>query len=229
MACGFADRVNWASAPFESRSGLLDLSLALARCGRAAEAARYLEKFRTFYVGEATGVLETTKSQVAALIAVADSTSRTVGIKALQRVQESWGRSGFVWRELEALDDLCRVAPSETHLEAFRLLSSQLLSGSVAAEPARDRPSDDWAAALRSLTPAEKRVMQEAIAGKTTRQIADDLGRSYKTVRNTLSLLYSKFDTHDKSGLLARVLNSEELREAFGRTTGTGLVYGSLS
>ena len=42
------------------------------------------------------------------------------------------------------------------------------------------------------LTPRERRIVRRILAGRTNRAIADDLGVSYQSVRNALTVIYEK-------------------------------------
>lgn len=56
------------------------------------------------------------------------------------------------------------------------------------------------------LTPAEQEVASRFAAGRSTKEIAAELGVSPNTVRTQLSHLYSKLDVHDKAQLAQRLM-----------------------
>lgn len=59
---------------------------------------------------------------------------------------------------------------------------------------------------LVKLTPAEQQVANRFAVGKSSKQIANELGVSPNTVRSQLSNLYSKLNVHDKAQLAQRLM-----------------------
>jgi DNA-binding CsgD family transcriptional regulator len=65
------------------------------------------------------------------------------------------------------------------------------------------RPRTDHRTGLSALSPRERDVADEVVAGKTNREIATSLFLSEKTVENHLSRIYSKLDVHSRAALAA--------------------------
>jgi DNA-binding CsgD family transcriptional regulator len=55
------------------------------------------------------------------------------------------------------------------------------------------------------LTPAERSVLAELCAGRTLREVAENLTLSYETVRTHVKHLHSKTQTHSLVALVASV------------------------
>ena len=55
---------------------------------------------------------------------------------------------------------------------------------------------------LNRLTPAERRVLKLIAEGQTTKEIADELGLSPRTVKNHRTNLCAKLDVHGVHGLV---------------------------
>ena len=68
--------------------------------------------------------------------------------------------------------------------------------------------SADVIASVFSLTPAEARLTQALVCGKSLEQAAFSLGISLHTVRSSLKNIFSKTDTHRQAELVYRVLLS---------------------
>jgi DNA-binding CsgD family transcriptional regulator len=73
------------------------------------------------------------------------------------------------------------------------------------------RPRRDWTSGIEALTASELRIVQLAHAGRTNRQIAQELYLSIKTVEGHLARAYGKLDVTSR-GELERVLEPEKSR-----------------
>ena len=58
------------------------------------------------------------------------------------------------------------------------------------------------------LTPSERRLLKELIAGQTLHEAADNLGITRVTARNRLAHIMAKTNTHRQSELLQLMLRS---------------------
>jgi DNA-binding NarL/FixJ family response regulator len=103
---------------------------------------------------------------------------------------------------LEAIE---RVHRGETWLN--RTLMSSLLDALPGATPNRPRRSDDPASLIDSLTPKEREVVRAVVAhrGAKSLVVADALGMSENTLRNHLTVIYSKLRVKGKVDLYAFV------------------------
>lgn len=73
------------------------------------------------------------------------------------------------------------------------------------------RPRTDWTRGIEALTPREVRIVRLAHAGRTNRQIAQELYLSIKTVEGHLGRAYDKLDIASRREL-DRVLEPEKSR-----------------
>jgi DNA-binding CsgD family transcriptional regulator len=73
------------------------------------------------------------------------------------------------------------------------------------------RPRRDWSVGVEALTPSELRIVRLARAGRTNRQIAQELYVSIKTVEGHLARAYGKLDIAGREGL-DRVLDPAKTR-----------------
>ncbi len=84
-------------------------------------------------------------------------------------------------------------------------MSDQFGAGTLAAHtPAKNRRLPRVGAAL---TPAELRVMQLAIGGHSTPEIAGSLGKSEKTIKTQLSSIYRKLGAANRAHAVAIYLD----------------------
>ena len=65
------------------------------------------------------------------------------------------------------------------------------------------RQNDRIAQAVAALTPAERRVLQQLLLGKSAKEIADELDRSVFTIRNQTKKIFAAFGVHTRASLLA--------------------------
>ncbi len=93
-----------------------------------------------------------------------------------------------------------------------------------------DRPQEAQSELLQrlfGLTPAEARVVERVVAGKSVAEIVEELGLSQYTVRQHLSVAFEKTGTKRQSQLVKRVLSTpiwvkaQEQREKFSQTRKT--------
>jgi two-component system, NarL family, response regulator DevR len=95
------------------------------------------------------------------------------------------GAAGYVLKQVggtDLLEDIRRVAQGQSLLDpALRERAVNVLATQSAEE-----------AALEQLTPQERRILDGIAAGKTNRQIAEELYLAEKTVKNYVSNLLSK-------------------------------------
>ncbi|MBV9094004.1 MAG: AAA family ATPase, partial [Streptosporangiaceae bacterium] len=100
-------------------------------------------------------------------------------------------------RRREAREELIKGADLAHHCGAIALVErahSELVAAGA-------RPRRRAFSGLESLTPSERRVAELAASEMTTRQIANVLTVSMKTVAGQLSAVYRKLDVHDRRAL----------------------------
>jgi DNA-binding NarL/FixJ family response regulator len=108
------------------------------------------------------------------------------------------GARGYVLKE-SAVNDIVSaiktVAAGRHYLSAG--ISSYLVSRNTRATAfAQQRPS------LNDLTPAERRILRLIAANKSSKQIADELGISHRTVENHRTNICQKLEIHGINALL---------------------------
>ena len=64
---------------------------------------------------------------------------------------------------------------------------------------------------LETLSATEKKIVRLIVEGKSTREIAEDLGYAKQTVRNYLCEIYSKMGVKHRTALVILMLKREPL------------------
>lgn len=68
------------------------------------------------------------------------------------------------------------------------------------------RTENVWLHERYGLTPAETRLAQALVAGRSLREYADQAHLTIETVRSTLKAVFHKTDTHNQAGLIRKLL-----------------------
>jgi DNA-binding CsgD family transcriptional regulator/PAS domain-containing protein len=104
-------------------------------------------------------------------------------------------------RPTQASDLLISIAPVGSD-EAFNVPGHQMLAVLFVLDPERRYEGDVEALQrLFGLTQVESEIMLRIARGQTPREAADELGRSYETVRSHLKTIYGKTGTRTQSAL----------------------------
>ncbi len=116
------------------------------------------------------------------------------------------GARGVVLKSQPAqdiLDAIEHVHAGEVWLDGS--LMSLLLGKLPGAPGVRAEPRDDASLRIKTLTPKEQQVIQALVArpGAKSLVVAEVLGMSEHTLRNHLTVIYSKLDVHGKLDLYA--------------------------
>ena len=77
----------------------------------------------------------------------------------------------------------------------------------LAAFLGQDRPKQPRAIREAGLTPAEAALLELVAEGLDNRAIAERLGKSVKTVRNQLSVIFSKLGVQSRSQAIVKTLS----------------------
>lgn len=85
----------------------------------------------------------------------------------------------------------------------------------LAAFLGRERPAQPQIIREAGLTAAETALLELVVEGLDNRAIAERLGKSIKTVRNQLSVVFSKLGVHSRSQAIVMTLSGGK-----GRTSG---------
>ena len=99
---------------------------------------------------------------------------------------------GFVFKDCPALDILACLR----NVAAGRRYFSPGCSDFLAARCADTLNLRRAKPGLERLTPAERRILKLVAGDKTSKEIADDLGRSLRTVQNHRTNICAKLDVH---------------------------------
>jgi len=81
--------------------------------------------------------------------------------------------------------------------------------GELAAFLGDDKPDPSSVMAQARLTPAETALLELVAQGLDNRTIAERLGKSAKTVRNQLSVIFSKLGVHTRSEAIVAILSGQ--------------------
>ncbi len=94
------------------------------------------------------------------------------------------------------------LLPDEPAWDAFH--------AELAAFLGEDKPNSSLAMPKAGLTPAETALLELIAQGLDNRTIAQRLGKSAKTVRNQLSVIFSKLGVHTRSEAIVAILSGQE-------------------
>ncbi len=109
-----------------------------------------------------------------------------------------YGIKGYLLKENaidEVVNSVKRVAANHTHISP--LLSEYLMS--IVNEPAEEERMPSW---MKELTKTEKKILQQIARQHTSREIAENLFVSIKTVENHRSNICRKLDLRGANSLL---------------------------
>lgn len=141
------------------------------------------------------------------------------------RVSAAWAEPRAAHARAVVTGDVEQLLEVSTEFASFDAVRAAAGAASDARRLARDRDNRDaerrangmlnrWSAerglsvpaprgAAVALTPREREVAELAASGRTSREVADELGISQRTVQNLLHRAYYKLDVHDRAGLAA--------------------------
>lgn len=212
MAARFADEVGHSEPGARSRIDHM-LGEAYAVTGRPAAAARISARLRDRGVRAGRPTLTGNASRIDALIAAAagDLDSAVSSARAAVAAHEQSLLRPELARSLAILGRIERRRKARAHsrdalrraVDLARAIGHQPLLASIEAELPR-------AVAARSdsgLTDAERRVAEQIIGGATSREAAEKLFISVRTVEAHLASIYRKLGVHSRSEL-RRTLSS---------------------
>ena len=95
-----------------------------------------------------------------------------------------------------------------TNSETSISVNENLCSLLIATSETQQTISQEVLIDLYKLTPAEARITQLLVKGKTTEEITDELGISQHTIKTQLRSVFQKTDTHRQSELIGQLLTS---------------------
>jgi len=103
------------------------------------------------------------------------------------------------------LGDMLVLARAASHVPSalLKALQREIPRSWIAVEAKRLEGKS--ASPLARVTPAERRVLEKICEGKTSPQIALELGRSPSTIRNQTISLFRTLGVHTRAGLVALV------------------------
>lgn len=210
QAVATADGIDWSTVNYLAARAPLELALVLARAGDVAAAKR----FKALYLAsrldvERPGVtalasehiLQIIERHVDAMIAGAEGAAGAE--RSLANVSVEWEGVQYTYRALEARHD------------ALDLMQRIGLPRSVMSENAIAGSTGQTFLSLR-----EDQVLRRAVYGSAQKEIADQLGFSERTVKNTLARLYELFKVRGHAELVSVVLRDEQLRARVLTTPG---------
>lgn len=134
--------------------------------------------------------------------------NRDDAIGTLQRVYDIYDVISYDWRAGRAALDLAKLTGnvmwSRRAQEKLAQYPRSWLTNSLSIPELK---SSSKSPELKKLTPAQRRVYDLLIVGKSTEVMAHELGISHFTVRNHIKVLFSVFKDNSRPGLLAQVRN----------------------
>ncbi len=131
--------------------------------------------------------------------------NRDEAVTTLQGVYEIYDAIGYDWRAGRAALDLARLTgnalwPRRAQQKLAHYPRSWLTNTLAIPELKATNESPE----LKKLTPAQRRVYDLLIIGKSTDEMASELGISHFTVRNHIKVLFSVFQVNSRPELLAK-------------------------
>jgi len=193
----------WSAADEESRVALTNFAIHAATT-MPAEARKAITLYRSSATrSNALNALDRDRRVKAFEATAAGRVNEALGDHAA--ALRSYGFAFDIWRELGydlraalvALD-LRRITGSTRYAKVVRAALERAPAAWFGA--ALRAPQDP----LQRLTPAERRVLAELLAGKSAKAIAESLARSPHTVINHTRKVFAAFDVRSRPRLLAR-------------------------
>jgi DNA-binding NarL/FixJ family response regulator len=134
-----------------------------------------------------------------ALAAIHDRQSEALA--AFRKALKIWSQLGYRYREAVTALLMHDVDGDEAHLS----IAARALVGAPRSwlREEIERKKSVASCGVRNLTPAERRVMLAICEGKTSREIAQDFGRSFHTIRNQTVKVYDVMQVRTRAALVA--------------------------
>ena len=200
------NETDWSHADTEARMALLEFACSAAQL-RPNSAAGALSK--ALSLGGKKDPLAAFESAVAQALAfeargriALTRKNRDDAEHDLHRAIELWESLGYHYRAARATLVLARAA-SHVPSALLKALQREIPRSWIAVEAKRLEGKS--ASPLARVTPAERRVLEKICEGKTSPQIALELGRSPSTIRNQTISLFRTLGVHTRAGLVALV------------------------
>ncbi len=208
------NRATWDSADNEGRMILLEAAMEATRLqAHDPKGARgYLETAsdalahysrttkRSASVAQEDRRLEAVAVHTEGLLVAARNDLRTA-THQLERASRLWRDLGYRMREAQAALDLFTTTSDERHLDAAESATRMIPDSWLRRD--LDALRHGAANRARHLTPAERRVMFAICEGKTSKQIAEEFGRSENTIRNQTKRVFSTMHVNTRASLVA--------------------------
>ena len=181
-----------AMLPKADRSLIASASEALTRYSRLPErAARYP-------LGDRRS--EALAMHLEGIVLAANGDVRTA-THQIARALAIWRELGFPLREGQAALDVYRLTGEDRHLAQADTATRTITHSWLRRE--LDTLRREGSNRARNLTPAERRVMHAICEGKTSRQIAEEFGRSENTIRNQTKRVFATMEVNTRAALVA--------------------------
>jgi len=200
--------VDWSKADMEMRTSLLHFaseaaSLLPAAAGSALTKALSLTGRRdptlAFEHNEfAKGMAFLARGRIALA-----RDKRADAISDIKTSYEIWHRGGFSYRSAFAAVDLAKLTGDEAVLSYLRSICREVPNSWLASET--KRIETELSSPFSRVTPAERRVLEKICEGKTSPQIAAELGRSPSTIRNQTISVYRTLGVNTRAALVAKM------------------------
>jgi DNA-binding CsgD family transcriptional regulator len=120
-----------------------------------------------------------------------------------RRALSEWEKQGDRYRAALASLEVLRLEGTARISNSLRGAVRDVPKSWLSRETSR--VAESAASPLAKLSPAERRVLDKICEGSTSRQIAEELGRSASTVRNQTISIFRKFGVSTRSALVAQV------------------------
>jgi DNA-binding CsgD family transcriptional regulator len=198
LANEIAHRVDWSATTGEERIGLLLLAeISTVTDPSAATAA--LETYDALPAPIDPGNVISTDPRLGALeeyvrgLVLQSRGNRTAAEQRFTSAAARFAACGHLWRSVLALIALDSLSADTVHMDAARAIVSEHLPTSfLARRVGLDALSDP---VVRGLTPAQRDVLALLLQGLNARDIANQTGRAYNTVRVHIDRLREAFKT----------------------------------
>jgi DNA-binding NarL/FixJ family response regulator len=181
------------------------VTIALGR-GDSTEARSFVERLRRSAGTDVPALLEAIISRAEGQVLLAEGEPR----EALRALRTAFG----LWQQLDATYDAARVrieiaracrALGDDETAGLEVTAARRVFEALGAAPALADLDAGGIGPSHGLSPREVEVLRSLVAGRTNREIADELGISERTVDRHVSNLYTKLDVTSRAAATAWV------------------------
>ena len=214
-AHALASEINWKNLHHEERSALIVLAELFAHV-EPKIATRYLQEFAALPPVEASIAYSADRrvnafAAYSAGIAHKQLGNGAAALGALTDAWETFEQYSYGWRSALAAAAIFELTGARTWLSRAQHAIAPWPNSWIARKVARldaDKPP------TAKLTSMQRRIYESLLAGHSTKDIAENLGRSPNTIRNHIAAVFLAFRVKSRAQLLSTTFALSNLRSA---------------